>query len=130
MEQLKKNTSLSREYGQFISQFEWKYTMVCRSRYKLNDYVLYRWTDKLFKASLGISKIFWVLERDKGDMTSKHAHMLLECTEEITQKQVKKVLKTSIEYFEEIESKTAVSNYVTKFISSHNIEYDIVDAKS
>jgi len=70
------------------------------------------------------------MERDKSDMNSKHAHMLLECTEEITQKQVKKVLKTSIEYFEEIESKIAVSNYVTKFISSHNIGYDLVDAKS
>ena len=32
--------------------------------------------------------------------------------------------------FDEIRSKTAVSNYVTKFISSHNIEYDIVDPKS
>jgi len=56
--------------------------------------------------------------------------MLLECTEEITQKQVKKVLKTSIEYFEEIESKIAVSSYVTKFINCQNIDYDIVDAKS
>ena len=63
-------------------------------------------------------------------MNSKHAHMLLECTEEITQKQVKKVLKTSIEYFEEIESKIAVSSYVTKFINCQNIDYDIVDAKS
>jgi len=70
------------------------------------------------------------MERDKSDMNSKHAHMLLECTEEITQKQVKKVLKTSIEYFEEIESKIAVSSYVTKFINCQNIDYDIVDAKS
>lgn len=86
--------------------------------------------DKLFRASLGISKIFWVLERDKADISSKHAHMLLECPKEITQKQVKKVIKTSVEYFEEIESKTAISSYVTKFINCQNIEYDIIDAKS
>ena len=104
--------------------------MVCRSPYKLNDYVLYRWTDKLFKASLGISRIYWVMERDKEDMSSKHVHMLLECSEEITHKQLKEVLNTSVGDFDELRSKTAVSNYVTKFISSHNIEYDIVDAKS
>jgi len=130
MEQLKKNTSISREYGQFISQFDWKYFMTCRHRYKMSEKIIRRWIDKLFKASLSISRIYWVMERDKSDMNSKHAHMLLECTEEITQKQVKKVLKTSIEYFEEIESKIAVSSYVTKFINCQNIDYDIVDAKS
>ena len=70
------------------------------------------------------------MERDKEDISSKHVHMLLECSEEITQKQLKKVLNTSVGDFDEIQSKTAVSNYVTKFISSHNIEYDIVDPKS
>ena len=130
MEQLKKNTSISREYGQFISQFDWRYFMTCRHRYDLSEKTISKWTDKLFKASLSISRIYWVMERDKTDMTSKHVHMLLECSEEITQKQLKAVLNTSVGDFDEIRSNTAVSNYVTKFISSHNIEYDIVDAKS
>ena len=130
MEQLKKNTSLSREYGQFLSQFDWRYFMTCRHRYKLNEKTIRNWTDRLFKASLSISRIYWVMERDKEDSSSKHVHMLLECSEEITQNQLKNVLNTSVGDFDEIRSKTAVSNYVTKFISSHNIEYDIVDAKS
>ena len=130
MEQLKKNTSLSREYGQFLSQFDWRYTMVCRSPYRLNDYVLHRWTDKLFKASLGISKIFWVLERDKGDMTSKHAHILLECSEEISHEQVTAILNNSIVSYEEVRSKSGASNYVTKFVAHPNIEYDLVLPKS
>ena len=130
MEQLKKNTSISREYGQFISQFDWRYFMTCRYRYKLSEKTISKWTDKLFKASLSISRIYWVMERDKADMSSKHVHMLLECSEEITQKQLKTVLNTSVGDFDVLRSKTAVSNYVTKFISSHNIEYDIVDAKS
>lgn len=130
MEQLKKNTSLSREYGQFISQFDWRYFMTCRHRYRLSEKTIRKWTDKLFKASLSISRIYWVMERDKADMSSKHVHMLLECSEEITQKQLKTVLNTSVGDFDVLRSKTAVSNYVTKFISSHNIEYDIVDAKS
>jgi hypothetical protein len=130
MEQLKKNTSLSREYGQFISQFDWRYFMTCRHLYRLSEKTIRKWTDKLFKASLSISRIYWVMERDKADMSSKHVHMLLECSEEITQKQLKTVLNTSVGDFDVLRSKTAVSNYVTKFISSHNIEYDIVDAKS
>ena len=130
MEQLKKKTSLSREYGAFISQFDWRYFMTCRHRYKLSEKIIRKWTDKLFKASLSISRIYWVMERDKEDMSSRHVHMLLECSEEITQNQLKKVLNTSVGDFDEIRSKTAVSNYVTKFISSHNIEYDIVEAKS
>ena len=130
MEQLKKNTSLSREYGQFISQFDWRYFMTCRHRYKLSEKAIRKWTDKLFKASLSISRIYWVMERDKADMSSKHVHMLLECSEEITQKQLKTVLNTSVGDFDEIRSKSKVSDYVTKFISSHNIEYDIVDTKS
>ena len=130
MEQLKKNTSLSREYGQFISQFDWRYFMTCRHRYRLSEKTIRKWTDKLFKASLSISRIYWVMERDKADISSKHVHMLLECSEEINQKQLKAVLNTSVGDFDVLRSKTAVSNYVTKFISSHNIEYDIVDAKS
>ena len=130
MEQLKKNTSLSREYGQFISQFDWRYFITCRYRYKLNEKTVRKWVDELFKASLSISRIYWVLELDTEDPSSKHLHMLLECSEEITQKKLKDVLNTSVGDFDELRSKTAVSNYVTKFISSHNIEYDIVDAKS
>ena len=130
MEQLKKNTSLSREYGQFISQFDWRYFMTCRHRYKMSEKIIRKWTDKLFKASLSISRIYWVMERDKADVTSQHVHMLLECSGEITQNQLKKVLNTAVGGFDEIRSKTAVSNYVTKFISSHNIDYDIIDAKS
>jgi hypothetical protein len=130
MEQLKKNTSLSREYGQFISQFDWRYFMTCRHRYKMSEKIIRKWTDKLFKASLSISRIYWVMERDKADVTSQHVHMLLECSGEITQNQLKKVLNTAVGDFDEIRSKTAVSNYVTKFISSHNIDYDIIDAKS
>ena len=130
MEQLKKNTSLSREYGQFLDQFDWRYFMTCRHRYKLSEKTIRKWTDKLFKASLSISRIYWVLERDSEDPSSKHAHLLLECSEEITQKQLKEVLNVSVGHFGEIESTTGVSNYVTKFISSQNIEYDIVDGKS
>lgn len=104
--------------------------MTCRHRYKLSEKTIRKWTDRLFKASLSISRIYWVMERDKEDISSKHVHMLLECSEEITQKQLKKVLNTSVGDFDEIQSKTAVSNYVTKFISSHNIEYDIVNPNS
>jgi len=129
MEQLKKNTSLSREYGQFLSQFDWRYFMTCRHRYKLSEKTIRKWTDKLFKASLSISRIYWVMERDKEDVSSKHVHMLLECSKEITQKQLKKALNVSVGHFGGIESKKAVSNYVNKFISSHNIDYDNVEAK-
>ena len=70
------------------------------------------------------------MERDKADMYSKHVHMLIECSEEITKEQVKKALNTSVGDFDEIQSKRAVSNYVTKFITYQNIEYNFVDAKS
>ena len=79
---------------------------------------------------MGISKIFWVLERDKGDMTSKHAHILLECSEEISHQQATAILNNSIVSYEEVQSKSGASNYVTKFISHPNIEYDLVFAKS
>ena len=130
MEQLKKNTSLSREYGQFISQFDWRYFMTCRHRYKLSEKTIRKWTNKLFKASLSISRIYWVLELDTEDLSSKHLHMLLECSEEINQKQLKAVLNTSVGDFDEIRSKIAVSSYITKFINCQNIDYDFVDAKS
>ena len=104
--------------------------MTCRHRYKLSEKTINKWTDKLFKSSLSISLIYWVMERDKSDMSSKHVHMLLECSEEITQDRLKKILNTSVGDFDEIRSKTAVSNYVTKFISYQNVEYDFVNAKS
>ena len=130
MEQLKSNTSLSRQYAAFLDQFDWKYFMTCRHQYKLSEKTISNWIDKLFKASLSISRIYWVMERDKADMYSKHVHMLIECSEEITREQVKQALNTSVGDFDEIRSKTAVSNYVTKFITYQSIEYNIVDAKS
>jgi len=110
MEQLKKNTSLSRAYGEFISQFDWRYFMTCRHRYKLSEKTIRKWTDKLFKASLSISRIYWVMKRDKEDSSSKHVHMLLEYSEEITQNQLKKALNVSVGHFGEIESTIGVSN--------------------
>ena len=76
--------------------------MTCRHRYKLSEKTIRKWTDKLFKASLSISRIYWVMERDKEDITFKHVHMFLECSEEITQKQLKAVLNTSVGDFDEI----------------------------
>jgi len=104
--------------------------MTCRHRYKLSEMIVTKWTDRLFEASLGISRIYWVIERDKTDLYSKHVHMLLECPEEITRKQLKEILNISVGDFDQIRSKKAVSNYVTKFISYQNIEYNFMDAKS
>lgn len=130
MEQLISNDSISRQYGLFLSQFDWSYFMTCRHRYKLSEKVVTKWTDRLFKASLGISRIYWIIERDKADPYSRHVHMLLECPEEITRKQLKEILNISVGDFDKIRSKKAVSNYVTKFISCQNIEYNFVYAKS
>ena len=130
MEQLKSNASLSRQYGLFLSQFDWSYFMTCRHRYQLSEKIVTKWTDRLFKASLGISRIYWIIERDKADPYSRHVHMLLECPEEITRKQLKEILNISVGDFDKIRSNKAVSNYVTKFISCQNIEYNFVDAKS
>ena len=129
-EQLKSNTSLSRQYGLFLSQFNWSYFMTCRHRYKLSEMIVTKWTDRLFEASLGISRIYWVIERDKTVLYSKHVHMLLECPEEIKRKQLKEILNISVGDFDKIRSKKAVSNYVTKFISYQNIEYNFINAKS
>lgn len=118
-------------YGAFLSQFNWRYFITCRSPYNIKTSTVERWCDRLFIAHMTVNRIFWVSERDKGDMHNKHVHMLIETNENLSYKEIRTGLgEIAVGNYQEIYSVPEVCKYVTKFITHQGIEYNLVEAKS
>lgn len=125
------NKQIAQEYGRFIQQFDWKYFVTCRSPYSITTTTVNRWCDKLFNANLSVTRIFWAMERDKGDASNKHVHMLIEAILDLNYKQIRKGLgNIPVGDFQEIYDKPLVCGYTTKFITYQGIEYNYLESKS
>ena len=116
------------EYGKFLTQQKWDYFVTCRSDYKIGLTTPYTWSKRLVKAPQ-IEKLFFIVERDKGDMNSKHVHMLLDTTTDISSGLVKEYSKVAVGDFQKIYDKRYLCNYVSKFIGMRDIEYDFIFAE-
>ena len=115
------------EYGKFLNQQKWDYFVTCLSDYTIGLTTPYIWSKRLLKAPQ-IDKLFFVVERDKGDLKSKHVHMLLDTSTDISSELVKEYSGVAVGDFQKIYDKTYLCNYVTKFIGMKGIEYDLVFA--
>lgn len=72
-----------------------------------------------------MDKVFYVVERDKGDWTNKHVHMLVETNRDMSYKETITALgNIAVGDYQLIDSPKAVTNYVTKWID-YDCEYDI-----
>ena len=83
-----KMEKINAEYGKFLTQQKWDYFITCKSDYRIGITTPYTWSKRLLKAPQ-IDNLFFVVERDKGDMNSKHVHMLLNSSMNITSELVK-----------------------------------------
>ncbi|MDA1144377.1 MAG: hypothetical protein O3B94_05365, partial [Bacteroidetes bacterium] len=62
-------------YGKFLENYDWNYFITCRSHYRLNALTAENWVNRLLKASNKVNQVFYVVENDKADISSKHFHM-------------------------------------------------------
>ena len=112
-------------YSKFLEQYDWNYFITCRSHYRLNTLTAENWVNRLLKASNKVNQVFYIVENDKADMSSKHVHMLIDCNADMTYKEIKFGLgNISVGDYQEVKDKTYLCSYITKHISSlHNYNF-------
>ncbi|MGB2216090.1 MAG: hypothetical protein ACPHZY_05430 [Flavobacteriaceae bacterium] len=84
------------------------------------------WINKLYKRSIKVDNVFFVSERDKGDYSNQHVHMLLDTNTDMTYKEIRYGLgNISVGDYQPVYNNEVVVDYVTKYIGK-DIDYDIV----
>jgi hypothetical protein len=81
--------NLSKDYADFIQQFQWNYFATCRTPYKIHTMTVRNWITKLLTRSNKVEHAFFVSERDKGDYNNKHVHMLIGTNTDMSYQEVK-----------------------------------------
>jgi len=114
------------EYARFIQQFNWNYFITCRTPYKIYTKTVRDWIDKLFSRSYKVEKVFFVSERDKGDWSNLHVHMLLDTNTDMTYKEIRYGLgNISVGDYQIVYDQDEVCKYVTKHLGK-NVDYDFL----
>jgi hypothetical protein len=84
------------------------------------------WINKLYGRSVKVDNVFFVSERDKGDYSNQHVHMLLDTNTDMTYKEIRYGLgNISVGDYQPVYNKEVVVDYVTKYIGK-DVDYDIV----
>ena len=108
---------LSQHYAKFLNErFDWKYFLTARTPYKIYTYTPINWCYRLL-ANNKVDNVFYVVERDKGDWTNKHVHMLVETNMGMSYKETRTALgNIAVGDYQMIDNPKAVTNYITKWI--------------
>lgn len=84
------------------------------------------WINKLYKRSVKVDNVFFVSERDKGDYSNQHVHILLDTNTDMTYKEIRYGLgNISVGDYQPVYNNEVVVDYVTKYIGK-DVDYDIV----
>ena len=88
--------------------------------------IVRNWINKLYKRSIKVDNVFFVSERDKGDYSNLHVHMLLDTNTDMTYKEIRYGLgNISAGDYQPVYNNEVVVDYVTKYIGK-DVDYDIV----
>ena len=117
---------VTQQYAIFLQQFDWNYFLTARSCYKIKRYLTsMNWAKRILN-NTKVDKVFYVVERDKGDITNSHVHMLLETNKTMSYSEARKALgNISVGDYSFIDNPKAVTNYVTKWID-RDCEYNFL----
>ena len=114
---------LTQQYATFLQQFSWSYFLTARTPYKVNLQTPVNWSNRLLSNDK-VDRVFFSVERDKGDWTNKHVHMLVGTNRPMSYNETRSSLgNIAVGDYELIENPKAVTNYVTKFVD-RDCDYD------
>ena len=114
-----------KQWARFLSEYDWNYFITCRTPYKIYTRTVSSWIDKLYGNSSKVDKVFYVSERDKGDYSNKHVHMLLETNSSITYPELRNALSyINIGDFQEVYNRELACKYVTKYLDK-GVDYEL-----
>jgi hypothetical protein len=113
------------QWAHFLGEYEWNYFITCRTPYKIYTRTVSSCIDKLYCNSSKVDKVFYVAERDKGDYSNNHVHMLIDTNSSITYPELRHALgDISVGNYQEVYDKAQVCKYVTKHIDK-GIDYEL-----
>ena len=117
---------ITKHYSKFLQGFNWNYFITCRTPYKIHTMTVRNWVSKLFRRSHQVDNVFYVSERDKGDYSNKHAHMLIGTNTDMTYKEIRYGLgDISVGDYQPIYDKDQVFKYVVKYFG-RDVDYDLL----
>lgn len=137
------NYFTSRDYVSFISSYSWSHTAVLRTHYNISINTSERFAEKLLKKENDsgkriISNLFFSLEKDRRKYRDtyidncvkniNHMHIVINSNNDITKELFVEILGVSqkqVTYFEEIQDRNAVLQYVSKEIFYDNSHYNL-----
>ena len=100
---------LTQQYATFLQQFSWSYFLTARTPYKVNLQTPVNWSNRLLSNDK-VERVFYSVERDKGDWTSKHVHMLVGTNKPMSYNETRSSLgNIAVGDYELIESPKAVT---------------------
>lgn len=123
-------SKISTEYGQWLSEYNWSHIVTIRLHYKLTEISAQRLGQRIISSPKEINRLFYSVEKDSYD-NMNHMHLLLESTNcTLSRKDVAQAAGLSrnpkaISFIQEVDSKEAVSMYITKFISRNDVDHGL-----
>ena len=117
---------ITKHYSDYLHRFNWNYFITCRTPYKIHTMTARNWINKLFRRSRQVDNVFFVAERDKGDYSNKHVHMLIGTNTDMTYKEIRYGLgDISVGDYQPIYDKEQVCKYVAKYFG-RDLDYDLL----
>ena len=113
------------QWAQFLDEYDWNYFITCRTPHKIYTRTVFSWINKIYGNSLKVDKVFYVAERDKGDYSNNHVHMLIDTNSSITYPELRNALgDICVGDYQEVYDKAQVCKYVTKHIDK-GVDYEL-----
>ena len=114
---------VTQQYAIFLQKFDRNYFITLRSHYKYNYMTVRGWMKRLFNKQTSVSHVFHVTERDKGDWTSNHTHVLIASSKDLSYSDIKKTFNCAVGDYKIVDDNEGVTKYVTKFVGK-DVDYD------
>lgn len=115
----------------WLSTESWNYFITLRPlKTRLTESNIHRFMTNIFKIDW-VTKLFYVLETDRGRMSS-HSHIALSTTDILSKQSFAEAIKRNpvreVKYFEKVNSKIGMANYMSKHIGNERYvkSYDML----
>ena len=120
-----------RNIADWVSKESWNYFITLRPlKTRLTESNIHRFMTNIFKIDW-VTKLFYVLETDRGRMSS-HSHIALSTTDVLSKQSFAEAIKRNpvreVKYFEKVNSKIGMANYMSKHIGNERYvkSYDML----
>ena len=101
--------------AKWVNDYDWNYFITLRRNYKTTSTMVNKISNELFDKVKEIDRMIYIGERDKGDPTNYHIHILAKTSQlEEVKRRITKMKNLSNPYIGEVDSNIGAANYIAK----------------